>query len=64
MLVETQMRLCAWIFVSMGFGARYLSPALTMLNFVSQPSPCGGSWVGAELAEVLGTLLSLCTPLL
>lgn len=50
--------------VSMGCKARVPESGLTMLNFVSRPSPCGGSWVGAALAEVLGTFLSLCTPLL
>ena len=48
----------------MGCKARVPESGLTMLNFVSRPSPCGGSWVGAALAEVLGTFLSLCTPLL
>ena len=57
MLVETQMRLCAGVFLRESPGAceaRVPESSLTMLIFASCPSPCGGAWVGAALAEVLG----------
>ena len=51
------MRLCAGIFLRESPGgceARVPESSLTMLIFASCPSPCGGAWVGAALAEVLG----------